>query len=60
MVYNNNARIGPGGGNDYWEGGTARPDLVLADLISIFHPKLVPDHERIWYRKLPRSEGEKP
>ncbi len=59
-VYNNNARIGPGGGNDYWEGGMARPDLVLADLISIFHPELVPGHERIWYRKLPRSEGEKP
>jgi iron complex transport system substrate-binding protein len=59
-VYNNNARTGPGGGNDYWEGGMARPDLVLADLISIFHPELVPGHERIWYRKLSRNDGGKP
>ncbi len=34
MVYNNNARMSSGGGNDYWESGTVRPDLVLADLIS--------------------------
>ena len=26
--------------------------LVLADLIKIFHPELVPDHELIWYRPL--------
>lgn len=52
-VYNNDARVNPQGGNDYWETGAARPDLVLADLISIFHPELVPDHRRIWYRQLP-------
>lgn len=52
-VYNNDAKIGPGGGNDYWETGVARPDLVLADLVSIFHPSILPSHERIWYRKLP-------
>ena len=32
-VFNNNARSSPAGGNDYWESGTVRPDLVLADLI---------------------------
>ena len=52
-VYNNDARVNPKGGNDFWETGAARPDLVLADLISIFHPELVPDHRRIWYRQLP-------
>lgn len=52
-VYNNNAKIGPGGGNDFWQTAVTRPDLVLADLISIFHPKLVPSHRRIWYWRLP-------
>jgi iron complex transport system substrate-binding protein len=58
-VFNNDARSTPEGGNDFWETGMARPDLVLADLISIFHPELIPDHQRIWYRKLPsRTEGQ--
>ena len=52
QVFNNDAIIGPGGGNDIWEGGMIRPDLVLADLISIIHPELLPDHQRIWYRQL--------
>ncbi len=52
-VFNNDARTNDKGGNDFWETGLARPDLVLADLISIFHPELVPGHQRIWYRQLP-------
>lgn len=55
-VYNNNGRTGPNGGNDFWEGGIARPDLVLADLISIFHPDLLPGHERIWHWQLPHHD----
>jgi iron complex transport system substrate-binding protein len=51
-VYNNDLRKGAGGGNDYWESGTIRPDLVLADLISVFHPDLLTDHPNIYYRKL--------
>jgi iron complex transport system substrate-binding protein len=51
-VFNNDARISEGGGNDYWESGTVRPDLVLADLISVFHPELLPDHSYVYYRKL--------
>ncbi len=58
-VFNNDARINARGGNDFWETGLARPDLVLADLISIFHPELLPDHRRLWYRQLPAvTEGE--
>ena len=57
-VYNNDARLNPKGGNDYWETGEARPDLVLNDLISIFHPDLLPSYQRIWYRQLPlNAEG---
>lgn len=51
-VYNNDRRKGSGGGNDYWESGTIRPDLVLADLIGVFHPDLLTDHQFIYYRKL--------
>ena len=40
------------GGNDYWETGTSRPDLVLADLLKIFHPELVPEHDLFFHRRL--------
>lgn len=36
-IYNNNKRISDSGGNDYWESGIIRPDLVLKDLVNIFH-----------------------
>lgn len=51
-IYNNNARMSEGGGNDYWESATIRPDLVLADLISVFHPDLLRDHSMFYYKKL--------
>ncbi len=51
-VYNNNARLSRGGGNDYWESGTVRPDRILADLIRILHPGLLPGDSLYYYRKL--------
>jgi iron complex transport system substrate-binding protein len=51
-VFNNNARTSAAGGNDYWESGTVRPDLVLADLIGVFHPDLLTDHSFVYYRQL--------
>ena len=36
-VYNNVKRSTPGGGNDFWESGAVRPDLILEDLIRILH-----------------------
>lgn len=50
-VYNNNRRTNPSGGNDYWESGVIHPDLILQDLIRIFHPELT-DAEPTYYRKL--------
>ena len=50
-VYNNNLRLTPTGGNDYWESAVVRPDMVLRDLIHIFHPELVPD-SLYYYRHL--------
>ena len=51
-VYNNDARINAYGGNDYWETGSLRPDLILADLIEILHPDLI-DHQLVFHRQLP-------
>jgi len=51
-VWNNNARMNANGGSDYFEGGAANPDLILADLIHILHPELLPDHRLVYYRLL--------
>lgn len=49
-VYNNDARTNENGGNDYFESGVIRPQVVLADLIAIFHPDLLPDHVLVYHR----------
>ena len=41
------------GGYDYWSRGVTRPDLILGDLIKIFHPDLAKDHEFVWYKQVP-------
>jgi iron complex transport system substrate-binding protein len=51
-IYNNNARSNANGGNDYFESGIANPDVILADLIKIFHPELLPDHQLYYYHQL--------
>jgi len=51
-VYNNNLRINDSGGNDYWESGILYPDLILSDLVGIFHPGLIPGHCWTYYKKL--------
>ena len=35
-IYNNTLRTNSEGGNDFWESGAVRPDLVLEDLVKIF------------------------
>jgi iron complex transport system substrate-binding protein len=51
-VLNNDARVNEGGGNDFYESGPYRPDLVLEDLVRIFHPEQLPDHRLYYYRYL--------
>jgi iron complex transport system substrate-binding protein len=46
-------RATPTGGNDYWTRSVSHPDRVLADLVKIFHPSLVPDHAFEWYMQVP-------
>lgn len=36
VVWNDNNRLNPKGGNDFWESGVVHPDLLLRDLIGIF------------------------
>ncbi|MEZ4594136.1 MAG: ABC transporter substrate-binding protein [Chloroflexota bacterium] len=50
MVYNYDLRTNEFGGNDFFESAAANPHWVLADLIKIFHPELVPDHAFVYYR----------
>ncbi len=52
QVFNSNERLTDAGGNDYWESGAVRPDLVLADLMAVFHPDVLTDHQFFYYRKL--------
>lgn len=51
-LFNNNKRITPEGGNDYWESGAIYPHLILKDIASILHPGLFGDHELFYYRKI--------
>ncbi|MDF1572825.1 MAG: ABC transporter substrate-binding protein [Bacteroidales bacterium] len=51
-IYNNNRCMGAGGGNDYWESGVIRPDLVLQDLVHIFNHRPVDNNNLFYYRKL--------
>lgn len=43
---------GPNGGVQFYELGNLRPDLVLMDLISIFHPDRAPGYRRIFNRSI--------
>ena len=52
QVYNNNLRSTPGDGNDYWESGVVHPDLILSDLVRIFHPEVAGNGGFHYYRKL--------
>ena len=50
-LYNNNLKSTPGGGNDCYESGIVNPDLILRDLIKIFHPEFISE-EFVYYRHL--------
>lgn len=55
-IYNNNRRMSPSGGNDFWESGVVHPERLLADLIHIFHPSVLPDHQLFYYQKVDGDE----
>lgn len=51
-VYNNNKIRNKAGGNDYMESGIMNPELILSDLISIFHPDLMHEYDTKYYHKI--------
>ncbi len=51
-IFNNNLRMNPSGGNDYWEKGLIEPHIVLKDMIKIFHPDILPDHQLVYYKTI--------
>ncbi len=51
-IFNNNKLTSRGITNDYWESGIINPHVILADMIKILHPELLPDHQLHYYRQL--------
>ncbi|MCK5442706.1 MAG: ABC transporter substrate-binding protein [Maribacter sp.] len=51
-IFSNTITQGETGGLLYYELAPNRPDLVLKDLIHIFHPELLPDHELFFFKPL--------
>jgi iron complex transport system substrate-binding protein len=51
-VYSYAINKGAKGGILYFELASARPDLVLKDLIKIFHPELLPNYKPFFFHKL--------
>lgn len=52
QVYGYTQVKGETGGVLYFELAPNRPDLVLKDLINIFHPELLPNYENTFYKEL--------
>jgi iron complex transport system substrate-binding protein len=52
QMYSYNNRVNDKGSNDFFESGNVNPHTVLADLIKIFHPDLLPEHKLVYYKKL--------
>jgi len=53
QLYNNNKRKNDLGSDDYWESGGVNPQAILADMISILHPDVLPGHTLVYYKQLP-------
>jgi iron complex transport system substrate-binding protein len=51
-IWNNDLFVNENGGNNYYELGVTNPHLVLQDLVAVFHPDLLPDHEFLFLRPL--------
>lgn len=37
---------------DYFEDAVLKPDVQLKDLVKLFHPELLPDHQPVYFRPL--------
>ena len=50
-IYNNTKRTNESRGSDFWESGTVRPDIILADLVKILHYE-APTDSLCYYKRL--------
>lgn len=51
-LYHHFKRYKDYGGHDWYQTATMRPDLVLEDLIALFHPRIIPNHESFFFNKI--------
>ena len=51
-IFNNTKAILEQRTNDYFSRGLSNPDLLLADLVKIFHPNLQPNRQLEWFHSL--------
>jgi len=51
-IYSNTKRVQKLGGNDFWETGNIRPDLILHDIVKITHSNAFPNDSLFFYKKL--------
>lgn len=51
-IFQNDKRSLPSGGNDYYEKGAFRVDLVLRDMIILLHPEFMSRDSLYFYREL--------
>lgn len=51
-IFSYNNRVNSAGSNDFFESGMMEPEVVLADLIKILHPELLPDHQLVYYKQI--------
>ena len=52
QIYNYHNRVNEAGLYDYFESGVVHPEIVLADLVKIFHPEILPQHELFYFKKI--------
>ena len=51
-IHTYSATTGPTGGLLFFELGPQRPDLILQDLVHIFHPEVLPDYAPFFFKPL--------
>lgn len=51
-IYSYSIKKGPTGGLIFYEDAPNRPDLVLKDLIAIFHPAILPNYQPVFIKAL--------
>ncbi len=51
-VWERTLRATPGRGNDFYETGVVRPDLILKDIVKILHPQRMEQHQFFFYKNV--------